>query len=147
MSRLRLTVLCLLAGLVGCMEGQKQDPLVRSSLADRLGGRDKVEMIVADFIANVKDNQGLEQELKRLIDEQSTEGLKKHFVELIAGPSSPGDRTARAGLRPGPRALAGRALDQNKPRKKHIADKELQKEGLQKKVPDLVPRARHKAVE
>jgi len=147
MSRLRLTVLCLLAGLVGCMEGQKQDPLVRSSLADRLGGRDKVEMIVADFIANVKDNQGLEQELKRLIDEQSTEGLKKHFVELIAGPSSPGDRTARDRLRPRPQDLAALAPDLNKALKKHIVGNELRKEELRKEVLDLVAPARHKAVE
>ena len=46
MSRLRLTVLGLLAGLIGCMEGQKQDPLLRAPLAERLGGSDKVETIV-----------------------------------------------------------------------------------------------------
>jgi len=144
MSRLRLTVLCLLVGLVGCMEGQKQDPLLRSSLAERLGGRDRVETIVADFIANVKENQGLEPELKHLIDEQSTEGLKKQFVELIAGPSSPSDRPARDRLRLRPEDLAALAPDLNKAlkmKKNNVSDE------LRKEVLDLVAPARHKAVE
>ncbi len=142
MSRLRLAVLCLLAGLVGCMEGQKQDPLLRSSLAERLGGKDKVEAIVADFLVIVKEDQGLEPKLKHLFEEQNTEGLKKQFVELIAGPSSSSERTARDRLRLRPEDFAALAPDLSKALKKNNVGDELRKEVL-----DLVAPARHKAVE
>src|SRR5262245_61485241 len=110
MSRSRLTVLCLLVGLAGCMEGQKADPLLRSPLAERLGGRDKVRVIVADFLALAKEDPGLKPDLKRHLEENPEE-LKGQLVDLIARPSGAADRQTHGRPRLTPDDFAALAND------------------------------------
>jgi hypothetical protein len=97
MSRSRLLILCLLAGLTGCMEGNKVEPLPRLSLAKRLG-EEKTNKIVADFITLAKETPGLDSKLKRQIEEKDTGTLKTQVYELIFGPSESRDRPAQKSL-------------------------------------------------
>jgi hemoglobin len=86
MSRCRLMVLCLLvlAGVSGCMEGSKPDPLKRDSLYDRLGGTSGIRRIVDDFVANVAADASIKQRLRRHFREGDVDGLKQKLVDQIA---------------------------------------------------------------
>src|SRR2546430_16389423 len=124
MSRSRLTVLCLLAGLVGCMEGTKADPLRRAPLANRLGDK-KVNQIVADFITFVKEDQGLDSGLKRKFEGEDTEKLKKQFLDLIFGPPDASDRPPQDRLALDSKEFAALAPALNKALKKNeVSDEE-----------------------
>ncbi|MBI1915849.1 MAG: hypothetical protein HYS12_14110 [Planctomycetes bacterium] len=128
MSRSRLTVLCLLAGLAGCMEGTKGDPLQRESLATRLG-ETKVDQIVADFIASLKEDRGLDPELKRKFEGQDTGTLQKQLKERIF-PSKSRDLTAHDPLPLTSKDFAALAPDLNKALKKNEVSDEERKELL-----------------
>ena len=129
MSRSRLTVLCLLAGLVGCMEGIKAEPLRRESLATRLGDK-KVNQIVADFITYVKEDQGLASEVKRNFEEQNTERLQAQMKERIFGPSASSDRTPQDRPSLDSKEFAALAPALNKALKKNEVSDEERKELL-----------------
>jgi hypothetical protein len=128
MSRLRLMVLCLLAGLAGCMEGTKAEPLQREPLANRLG--DKVDPIIADFISLVKKDPGLDPELKRQFESQNTEKLKEQLDYLLFGRSKARDRTPPEPLKLTAKDFAALAPDLNKALKKHEVSDEDRKELL-----------------
>jgi hypothetical protein len=84
MSRCRLTVLCLLAGLAGCMEGQKSDLLSRTSLYDRLGGKDGITRIADDLAATAVEDRTIRPADKKQFDEEDVAALKKYLGDRIA---------------------------------------------------------------
>src|SRR5262249_9525519 len=82
MSRLHLTILCLLLALAGCMEGTKE-PRSRSSLYDQLK-TDGINAVVDDFVARVKADTKLENSVRRPFLEKDTEALNKQLVAQIS---------------------------------------------------------------
>ena len=121
MSRSRLTVLCLVVGLAGCMEGQKSDVLSRASLYERLGGKDGITRIADDLAAAAVEDRTLRPADKKQFDEEDVAALKKYLAERIAAAAGVPHRGAGAeeefkAARVDFNALAGdlaRALDRN----------------------------------
>jgi len=96
--RLRCFFVVLFA-LAGCMEGQKLDPLSRSTLYENLGGEKGISRVVDDFVATVVADDRIRAEHRKHFEKGDVPGLKRKLIEQIGeatgGPQKYTGRTMR----------------------------------------------------
>jgi hemoglobin len=82
MNRGIALTLCLLA--IGCVEGQKPNPLPRATtLYQRLGGEPAITKVVDDFVANVLASDKIRQVHIEHFQKGDVAGLKRKLIDQI----------------------------------------------------------------